>query len=148
VFQAVKANPVSIDIELLARALEDGSVEIGESTYPRVYSMNQNEVSTVVNDTAHSLFLTSILIGQDFWNSLSPELQEIVQTAATKAAAYERQLSIADIAIVRNKCVADGIKVIDLSDEEKAKFKDVTKSVYTELDSYFTPGLVDKIKQA
>jgi hypothetical protein len=99
----------------------------------------------VINHTEHSLFLTSILMSGDFWNSLSPELQQIVEDAATSAARYERELSIADVAVTRERCVNDGITVVDLSAEEQAKFKDATKHLYDTYKDQFSSGLVDNI---
>jgi TRAP-type C4-dicarboxylate transport system substrate-binding protein len=59
--RAFGAEPVVIPIENLADALGEKVVDSGESTYPRIYSMRQNETATVINHTEHSLFLTTII---------------------------------------------------------------------------------------
>jgi TRAP-type C4-dicarboxylate transport system substrate-binding protein len=147
-FKAVGAEVVPMELEELSQGLEQADVAIGESTYPRVYALGQDRVSNVVNHTEHSLFLTSILVGTDFWNTLTPELQAIVNDAALIAARHERDLSIADVELVQQRCEADGIEVVRMSDEEKSRFAEATRSVYTKYQDYFTAGLVDSIKKA
>ena len=147
-FKAVGADVVPMELEELTTGLEKADVTVGESTYPRVYALGQNRVSRVVNHTEHSLFLTSILVGTDFWNTLTPELQTVVGDAAKTAARHERELSIADVELVQERCEADGIEVVRMSVEEQARFADATQVVYEKYQDYFTAGLVDQIKRS
>ena len=147
-FKTLGADVVPMELEELSENLGSANVTVGESTYPRVYALGHDKVSKVINHTEHSLFLTSILIGTDFWNTLSPELQSIVSESAKAAARYERTLSIDDIALVQARAEADGIEVIKMSSEEKLRFAESTKVVYDTFADFFTPGLVDKIKKS
>lgn len=147
-FKAVGADVVPMELEELTEGLAQADVTVGESTYPRVYALGQDKVSKVVNHTEHSLFLTSILIGTDFWNSLSPELQAIVGEAAKSAARYERELSVEDVELVQERCEQDGIEVVRMSTEEQARFAEATEVVYNKYQNYFTAGLVDSIKRS
>jgi TRAP-type transport system periplasmic protein len=147
-FKAVGADVVPMELEELTTGLEQADVTIGESTYPRVYALGQNRVSRVVNHTEHSLFLTSILVGTYFWNTLTSELQTIISDAAKTAARHERELSIADVGLVQHRCAEDGIEVVKMSTEEQARFAQATKVVYSKYQNYFTPGLVNSIKNS
>lgn len=146
-FRAVGADVVPMELEELTEGLAQADVAIGESTYPRVYALGQNRVSKVVNHTEHSLFLTTILVGTDFWNTLSPELQTIVNQAALVAARHERELSIEDVELVQQRCEADGIEVVRMSADEQARFAEATKVVYDKYQDYFSAGLVEQIRQ-
>ena len=146
--RAFGAEPVVLPIEQLASALGDRSVDCGESTYPRIYSMKQNETASVINHTEHSLFLTTIIMNKGLWNELTVEQQKIFADAALSAAHIERAESLEDIDITRDRAVADGIQVVDLSDSVKDQLQELSASVYTELDSYFKPGLVDQIRRS
>jgi TRAP-type C4-dicarboxylate transport system substrate-binding protein len=145
-FRTLGADVVPMELEELSENLGSANVAVGESTYPRVYALGHDKVSRVINHTEHSLFLTSILIGTDFWNTLSPELQTVVSESAKVAARYERAISIDDIASVQARAEADGIEVVKMSQEEKARFAEATKVVYDKFADYFTPGLVEKIQ--
>jgi len=145
-FKTLGANVVPMELEELSENLGSANVTVGESTYPRVYALGHDKVSKVINHTEHSLFLTSILVGTDFWNTLSPELQAIVSESAKVAARHERTLSIEDIALVQARAEADGIEVVKMSTAEKARFKEATEVVYTKFADYFSAGLVAKIQ--
>lgn len=145
-FRTLGADVVPMELEELSENLGSANVAVGESTYPRVYALGHDKVSKVINHTEHSLFLTSILIGTDFWNSLDSKLQDIVSESAKAAARFERTLSIEDIALVQARAEADGIEVIKMSKDEQNRFAKATEVVYTKFENYFTPGLVSKIQ--
>lgn len=145
-FAALGATPVSMELEEMNMAVRDGYVVGGESAWPRIYPCDQNTFSKAVMDTGHSLFLTSIIVSENFWNTLSPELQQIISEAAVAAGRTERQRSIEDGADAMTKCEQEGISVIRLSDEEKAEFRNKTAPLYDKYKDFFTPGLVDSIK--
>jgi TRAP-type C4-dicarboxylate transport system substrate-binding protein len=145
-FKTLGADVVPMELEELSENLGSANVAAGESTYPRVYALGHDKVSKVINHTEHSLFLTSILIGTDFWNTLSADLQAVVAESAKVAARYERVISIDDVAKTQARAEADGIEVIKMSKEEQARFAAETKVVYDKFENYFTAGLVKSIQ--
>jgi TRAP-type C4-dicarboxylate transport system substrate-binding protein len=145
-FKTLGADVVPMELEELSENLGSANVAVGESTYPRVYALGHDKVSKVINHTEHSLFLTSILIGTDFWNTLSADLQAVVAESAKVAARYERVISIDDVAKTQARAEADGIEVIKMSKEEQARFAAETKVVYDKFENYFTAGLVQSIQ--
>ena len=145
-FRTLGADVVPMELEELSENLGSANVTVGESTYPRVYALGHDKVSKVINHTEHSLFLTSILIGTDFWNTLSAELQAVVAESAKVAARYERVISIDDVAKTQARAEADGIEVIKMSKEEQARFAAETKVDYDKFENFFTPGLVKGIQ--
>lgn len=146
-FKLLGAEPKEhIALEEMNAAAKAGQIEAGESTYVRVFPLQQNEAFAVVNDTAHSLFLTSIIVNQDFFKQFDQETQEIMAKAAFNAARKERRESVADIPNILAECAAKGVEVVKMSATEEQKFKEVTSSVYKKFADYFTPGLVQKIQ--
>ena len=131
----------------ITNAVQEGTIVGGESTYPRFYALNQNDVCEVINDTAHSLFLTSIIVSSKFWDGLDEELQTIVSEAALNAARFERKESVDDIALVQQRCSEEGIKIVTLPDDEVVKFKDAVQPVYAKYQPIFG-DLVDRIRNA
>jgi TRAP-type C4-dicarboxylate transport system substrate-binding protein len=126
----------------------EGDCEGGETVYSRIYPLGQNEVSKSVLDTKHSLFLTTMIMRDDFWQTLSPEVQAVIKDAAIKAGRRERKVTIQDGEAARQQLIADGINIVDLTDAEKTDWKEKTKSVYEKFEPTFTPGLIDRIKKA
>lgn len=126
----------------------DGDCDGGETVYSRIYPLGQNEVSKTVLDTKHSLFLTTMIMRDDFWKTLSPEVQAVIKDAAIKAGRREREVTIQDGETARQQLIADGIDVVELTDQETADWKEKTQVVYDKFEPTFTPGLVDRIKKA
>jgi TRAP-type transport system periplasmic protein len=147
-FRAVGAVPVAMELEEINKGVKDGVVVGGESAFPRVYPLAQNEFSTAVIDTQHSLFLTTIIITDHFWNSLDSELQAVIKQAAIQAGRNERAESIADGEDAKRKLIAEGKEIISFSEQDQQEFREKTKVVYLKFKDFFTPGLVEKIKQA
>lgn len=149
-FRLLGAKPVeTIALEEMNDAAQSGLIEAGESTYVRVLPLEQYKAFDYINDTAHSLFLTSIIVSQGFFDTLDSETQEIMVQAAQNAARMERKESVADIPRLRSEFKARGIEEIAMEGIELQKFKDRTAPVYDKFgDNYFTPGLVKRIKEA
>jgi TRAP-type transport system periplasmic protein len=147
-FEAIGAIPVEMPIEALSQGLAEKSVDAGESTYPRIYSMNQAQHSKSIAHTEHSLFLTSLIMNKDLWDSFDAETQQIFNQAALAAAQVERQESIEDIAKTQARAESDGITVTRLSERDTAEFKAATADLHDKYDGIFTKGLIGRIKTA
>jgi TRAP-type C4-dicarboxylate transport system substrate-binding protein len=126
----------------------EGDCEGGETVYSRIYPLGQNEVSKAVLDTKHSLFLTTMIMRDDFWKTLSPEVRAVIKDAAIRAGRREREVTIEDGEVARQQLIADGIDVVELTEEEKAEWKEKAQVVYEKFEPTFTPGLIDKIKKS
>jgi TRAP-type C4-dicarboxylate transport system substrate-binding protein len=135
---SIGADPVKMELEDIAGAVSRGEILGGESTYPRFFGMGQNKVCTAINDTGHSLFLTSILANTDFWNSLSAVERTVIWGCAYDAASYERQISIDDVQATIDRCFEEGIQVYHLSPDDKAKFQALSAPVYDKYNDVFS----------
>lgn len=145
-FKLLGAEPLeNISLEEMNEYADRGEIDAGESTYVRVFPLDQYKSFKVVNDTAHSLFLTSIIVNHDFFAQFSDEVQNIMSTAAFNAARTERRESVADIPNILAECEERGVEVVRMDATEEAKFKAVTEKVYDKYVDYFSPGLVQSI---
>jgi TRAP-type C4-dicarboxylate transport system substrate-binding protein len=147
VIEALGAHPVPMDLESIDQATKSGKIQGAESTFIRVYGMHQNKTFKVINDTKHSLFLTTIILSPTLWNQLDPSLQTVVKNAADEAAKVERKESIADVETTKLKCEHDGLKVVELSPSEQGRFKTAMNVVYDKYKNYFSPNLIERISQ-
>ena len=147
-FIAVGADPHQIELEEINEGVQDGRIVGGESTYPRFYGLKQNEHMSVINDAEHSLFLTSILVAKDFWDTLDDDIKEKVEYASFDAARSERQESVEDISVVKARCMDDDIAVHTMAVEERVKFQKATEYLYDKFGDMFSTGLLNKIKAA
>lgn len=126
----------------------EGDCEGGETVYSRIYPLGQNEVSKSVVDSKHSLFLTTMIMREDFWKGLSPEVKAVIKDAAIKAGRREREVTIQDGENAKQRLLADGVNIVDLTAQETAEWKEKTQVVYDKFEPTFSPGLIDRIKKA
>lgn len=148
-FKALGAEVIdTVELEEMNEAVQSGIIEAGESTFVRVIPLKQNEAFGVVNDTAHSLFLTSIIIATKFWDTLDSKTQQIMKNAALDAARLERKESVEQIEGIIKDCADKKVPVVKMDQTETDKFKSATKSVYDKYQDFFTTNLVEKIQKS
>lgn len=146
-FQTLGAIPVPGPLESSIRLAKTGEIDGAETTFPRYYSLGQDKVSRVMNETEHSLFLTSIVINDSYFVKLPKKLQAIVMSAAKSAAKDERKISVEDGAKVKEQCIKEGIKVVKMNDRELDRVKVALEPIYSKFQNYFpTPNLVTDIQ--
>ena len=78
----------------------------------------------------------------DLYNSLSPELQQIVDECGMKAAQNQRKLEREGDQEVLDKWSAAGVTVTELTPEAAAEFKEAAKVCYDEFADVLTPELI------
>jgi len=116
-----------------------------DTTIPRVLATVDKLSKRFITDTKHSMFLTSIIVSEAWWNTLSEETKEILATAATDAARLERKWSVEDSNHVIANAVELGLEYKELSKEDQSKFQALTEPLYQKYESMFMPGLVNGI---
>ena len=145
---ALGMKPVVAEVEDLRRVVVEGQAEGGETNYPRMYPLRHNEVTKSVIDTGHSLFLTSMIIGDQFWSSLSPEVQAVIKTAAILAGREERAETIRDGARAEKRLVEEeGANIVKWTQEQREAAKVALSGVYDQFRDSFTPGLIEAIEK-
>lgn len=147
-FEAVGANPLSMGVDGFTPSVATGECEGGENVFPRYFRSAVNTVTNTVANTEHALFLTSIVISNKVWETLTEEQKEVIAEAAKIAATEERHESLVDGAAAKERAIDEGIRVIEWTEEAIAEFKAATASVYDQFDGAFSIDLVGKIKEA
>ena len=146
--RALGMKPVVAEVEDLRQVVVDGLAHGGETNYPRMYPLRQNEVTKSVIDTGHSLFLTSMIIGNRFWDSLSPQVQAVIKQAAVLAGREERAETIRDGARAEQQLVEqEGANIVKWTQEQRESAKSALSDVYDQFRDTFTPGLIDAIER-
>jgi TRAP-type C4-dicarboxylate transport system substrate-binding protein len=123
-----------------------------QTTLPRYLNETVPSKHQHVLCTNHNMYLTTIIINDEFWNTLSIADQTAMRTAALNSARMERKWSVADaekIATDSNEQAKLGIKSLTkLSPEEQSKLENTVIPVYEKYNSFFTTGLIESIKNA
>lgn len=143
--KCIDIDPVVCELEETKDRFEDGAIAGVDTVYPRVYPLNLDPHVQSVIHSEHTLFLTTMLISDKFWNKLSPDVRNIIKNAAIDAGRKERAETIKDGKETKERMIAEGKQVVEISKEDDAFFRQRAQNVYTEFSDFFEVGLLDKI---
>jgi TRAP-type C4-dicarboxylate transport system substrate-binding protein len=119
-----------------------GKCDAVETTYLRFNEINGKHILK----TDHSMFMTSIVVSNKFWNSLTAEQQDIFRECAVAASRKERQWSIEDAEKFEREAQARGITITPMSDEDRAELKKKSQLAYVKSKHFFSKDLVKNIR--
>ncbi|ART64490.1 TRAP transporter substrate-binding protein [Kushneria marisflavi] len=135
IFEKAGATPVNLPGSEVYTGLEKGVIDAADYT---VFATNQAQG---LHDFApyplypgfHSLPMVAVSINNELWQSLPADLQAML-TTSVDALAYEMvaELKTRDLEAVRQARQNPDIEIIDLSQEERAKFRDIARKEWAE----------------
>ena len=127
-------------------------VDTVQTTLARYGIEADNNVHGHITNTEHTLYLTTIIINEEFWNSLTVEDQMIMKQAALNSARKERAWSIEDnqtIATDKNEHAKLGIKSYNNFPKDEAdKLRTSLEPLYKKYTKFFSTGLIDSIQKS
>ena len=80
--------------------------------------------------THHSMFMTTILVGESFWNSLSETEQQLFVEAGLETSRQEREWSLEDAAKIEEEAVERGLTIMDISEDEREELRRAAAECY------------------
>ncbi|OLO26613.1 hypothetical protein BTR23_22590 [Alkalihalophilus pseudofirmus] len=130
------ARPVSLSIEDLYTSLERGTLDVGIYALGGMYSQKFYEPAPYITNLPTSTATQAVVMNADKWNSLSPELQQQfsdifnpnIEELINKGYAQGMKDSLESI---RAEVEGKG-EIIELSDEEVARFLEPARVVWDE----------------
>lgn len=147
-FEALGAKVVAMDHDLAIQNIGSQSgITAAETTFAR-YDDDTKKMAPILNDTQHSLFLTSMIVNKGFFDSLPSKLQKAIQVAATNAAVTERSDSLSDEADLRKNYGTRDLQLISMPQVEREKMKTLLAPVYKKFTPMFGASLVADIQKA
>ena len=157
-FKQLGASPVGIPFPEIYNALQTGVIDAQENPLLTSVLMKFTEVTKNVTLTNHCLTECVIIVSPDYWETLSPEDQQIFRDAAVVAIDTNRKVN----AQLHNKlpksgisiaeyCKKNGIEVINLTPAERKAFQAAMAPVWNKYrkkigDDIFD-FMLDKIKE-
>lgn len=146
VFEAIGARPHAAPLQHIPQLTEQDVIEAAESTWPRYWDMGHYKYQPVVADTGHSLFLTSLVVNEPFYQGLSASSKDVLHRSAIKAAAEEREKSVRDGDEAKRTWQAEGGNVVTWSEAERRRFAAAAEPVYERFAPEFGQSLIDGIR--
>ncbi|MEL7647258.1 MAG: TRAP transporter substrate-binding protein [Sedimentibacter sp.] len=131
-FGALGCAPTPIAYAELFTSLQQGVVDGQENPIANIFAQNYVEVQKYMTLTEHLYTAGAFIVNDEWLKEQSPEFQQAVEKAAAIAQEYSGpELQKTEEALL--KWITDkGMEVIELSDEAKAEFKEISMSTWDE----------------
>ncbi|OUN00461.1 MAG: hypothetical protein BAA02_13000 [Paenibacillaceae bacterium ZCTH02-B3] len=148
IYSAWGAQTVVIALGELYTALQQGIADGHENTYAVIYGSKAHEVQKFIVETDHRVNVGIAVINKPFFDSLPPDLQEVVSKAAQEAGLYCLQISAEQNAEFKKKIIEAGTtQVLELTPEEREAFKRaVVPKVWDEYASVLGQDVIEDLK--
>lgn len=127
VFAAAGASPVNLPGSEVYTSLEKGVIDAADFS---LFSVNQSQGMHDVGKNPiypgfHSLPVQAVTVNKDIWDELPKDIQTVLETGVRRLALdvmyqYEMQDAVAV-----KEARAEGVNIINWSDEERAKFRKI-----------------------
>lgn len=133
-WKSLNANPTPMTFSEVYIGLQQGTIDAQENPYEVIVSSKLYEQQDYVVETNHLPHLISLIVSDDFYQSLTAKQQKIIDEAAAIAKEYARQAS--------DDRIADRIAIIEQSGTEIVKLDEKTQNAMQEAAG----GVYDAIK--
>jgi C4-dicarboxylate-binding protein DctP len=146
-FESWGASSTPMAFAEVYNALQQGVVNGQENPYSNIESQNMHTVQSHITESNHGYIGYVLVINNEFFDSLPPDLQEIVQTSADEASAYNREVAAKLNEEAKATIEQAGTTTIrELTPEERQAFKDaVVPSVWQQYADVIGPDLVNAL---
>ncbi|MBK4217511.1 TRAP transporter substrate-binding protein [Paracoccus caeni] len=145
-FNALGAAPTPMAWPEVIGALEQGAIDGQENPLSVIVSAKLNEVQKYLTLDGHVYSPAIILISPQFWGNLDDSQKAAFDEAAKASVAamrgYVDEVEASGVATLRDA----GMEVNELTDEQKAVFRDALAEPYKSYEAQFGKELMDRIQ--
>ena len=148
-FNALGATAVPMALGDVYTALQNGTLDGVENPLSTLYGQSFQEVTKNILMTGHILNFTTWCIGTDYLNTLTQEQQDLLFKTCEEAGLYNNEKQEAANEDYRKKLEDAGVTFTELTDEERAQWKEASLSFYEKGSQFgWSDGLYDTVKAA
>lgn len=146
-FQAMGATAQDLPFDQLYQALVKSQVNGEENTISNIYNKRLYRVQQNITLSNHGFLGYLVLTNPKFWNSLSPDLQSLIQSTLQEVTQWERLKAIEvnqrDLQLVRKD---PHVHISQLNNEQIRLWKKAFSPVYDWYRENNDPLLLDQIR--
>lgn len=147
-FRKLGASPVPMAFGEVYTALQTGVLDAQENPLDIIMGTSLYEVQDTITLTGHVREVQWLIVSDLWWNSLSADDRELIQSAADKSMSWgQDKVYQADAALV-DKAKAAGLTVIELTPEQRAEFSEGVSDLPKAFEDTWKAGLYQQIVEA
>lgn len=146
IWEALGANPTTMAFGEVFGAMEQGVVDGQENPWVTNLTSNFWEVQEYGSDTRHVYTPFLIMIGEDYFEGLDPDYQDLVREATDETRDYMRVVSREMDEWARGEFEANGAEVNTLDEAQVEEFQEATEEVYDQWAPELGEDFVDEVR--
>ncbi|MEP1209556.1 MAG: TRAP transporter substrate-binding protein [Rhizobiaceae bacterium] len=143
VFRALGFSPVAIDVRDLPDAVARGVVDAQENPLTNIYNFDLHKTHRVITLTGHLLGVAPVLFNQSVVGNWSQDVRAAVASALEEATQAQRRFAEDDDDVCSKALVEEGVKLVELTQEERASLVEATRSEVEVTRNRFNQDLID-----
>lgn len=148
-FDVLGATSTGMDLGDVYQALQSKTIDGAENPLATLYGRKLHEVAKYLILDGHVKNFTTLVCSADMFNSLTAEQQQLLLDTCKEAGEYNNELQVASEQDYLDRMVAEGVTVVDPSDEVLQGFRDKAQEFYAKGDVFgWSDGLYDTVKAA
>ncbi|MDE3837859.1 C4-dicarboxylate ABC transporter [Bacillus methanolicus] len=148
-FQMLGAEAVATPFNEVYSTLENQKVDGQENTISNIYSKSLYKHQKNLTLSNHGYLGYAVIINEDFWNELSPSIQDKIKEALDETTVWilneSSQMNKKQLKELKNK---SDLKIYDLPPEAKERWIEKFKPLYEEVEQEVGSDMIEKIKEA
>jgi tripartite ATP-independent transporter DctP family solute receptor len=146
-FKALGANPTPIAFNELYTALQQGTVDGQDNGIGLTYTSKLYEVLKYYTVSGQCYAAAALVAAEGWWQSLEPDLQQIVQDVSLEYCALQRELNTKSEEEFFNLVEQAGVQIHTLTPEAKEEFREAAMSVWDEFAETYGPEIMAAAKE-
>ena len=136
-------SPTPMTFSEVYIGLQQGTIDAQENPYEVIVSNKLYEQQDYVVETNHLPHLISLIVSEEFFDSLTDEQQQIIKEAADTAKEYAREQSDARIASRMDTIRESGTEIITPSEELYNEIRELCKPIYASIENSVSQEIID-----
>lgn len=144
IFKALGATPLPLPYPETYTALETKAIDGQESSYLVTKSSSYQDIQSYVSETRHVYLPAVVMVSKKFWDRLSTDEREVLDSSCKEAQAYHREVSRKMEAEVVKDLIKGGMKFNTIDAAEQARMVQATAPVIEKYKPELGADLVNR----
>ncbi|HWK24430.1 MAG TPA: DctP family TRAP transporter solute-binding subunit [Ureibacillus sp.] len=146
-YELLKAEPIATSFGEVYSDLQKNIVDAQENTISNIYSKQFHTMENQITLSNHGILAYTVLINDDFWNSLDEDIQKIITDSLFEMQDWQfqkaEQFNSEDLLYLK----ADPkVKIYELDEQNKNKWKEELQPIYTQYEKHVNDQYLEKLK--
>jgi len=145
-FELLGAVPLRLDLTEAIAAIKAAEIDAQENPLSNTVTYGVHKFHRFHTLTNHFYISRPIFVHRTAFDSWPQDLCEAMQSAATEAIAFQRELHVEEEEAARRAILAEGCEIVEPTPDEHAQFATAVQPIFGEARKQYDPALLDLAK--